>query len=67
VDNRVFEDREFELRNRFIGTGEMISNASPAPQANRMFHRTKGYLWCIGNPAEPFPVPKGCPPHARVK
>jgi outer membrane protein assembly factor BamB len=67
VDNRVFEDREFELRNRFIGTGEMISNASPAPQANRMFHRTKGYLWCIGNPAEPFLVPKGCPPHARVR
>jgi hypothetical protein len=67
VDNRVFEDREFELRNRFIGAGEMISNASPAPQANRMFHRTKGYLWCIGNPAEPFPVPKGCPAQARVK
>lgn len=67
VDNRVFEDREFELRNRFIGAAEMVSNASPSAQANRMFHRTKGYLWCIGNPAEPFPVPKGCPAHARVK
>ncbi len=66
IDRRIFEDQEFALRNRFVGSGDMISNASPSAQANRIFHRTKGYLWCIGNKAEPFPAPRGAPAASRV-
>lgn len=66
IDRRIFEDAEFGLRNRFVGCGSQITNASPSAQANRIFHRTKGYLWCIGDPSQAFPVPKGCPPAGRV-
>jgi hypothetical protein len=43
------------------------SSASPSAQANRLFWRSSGYLWCIGDPAQKFPAPKNCPLAARVK
>jgi hypothetical protein len=35
-------------------------------QANRVFHRTRSYLWCLGDPNQPFPAPKDCPPAACI-
>lgn len=67
IDRRILEDAEFGLRNRYVACGDQISNASPAAQANRIFHRTKGFLWCLGDKAQPFPVPKDCPAAARAR
>ena len=67
VDKRVFGDDEFALRYRYVGCGRMISNASPSAQANRLFFRTKGYLWCVGDPSQRFPVPRDCPPQGRAR
>ncbi len=64
-DLRVLEDKAFMLRNRFVGCGNMVSNASPYAQANRLLMRTKGYVWCIGEKDKPFPTPGGCPEEAR--
>jgi hypothetical protein len=36
----------------------------PSFQANRMFLRTMGYLWCVGNPREPFEAPRAAPRRA---
>jgi len=60
-------DDEFARRNRHVGCGSMISNASPSAQANRLFFRTKGFLWCIGDPSQRFPVPADCPERGRVE
>jgi len=54
VDRRYLEDEAFRLRWRWRGNGDGISNSSPAFQANRMFFRTAGYLWCIGDPQQPW-------------
>jgi hypothetical protein len=43
------------------------SNGSPGAQANRIFWRSPGYLWCIGDKAKSFPVPKDCPPQGRLE
>jgi outer membrane protein assembly factor BamB len=67
IDRRIFEYSDFALRNRYVACGGQITNASPSAQANRIFHRTKGYLWCIGDPKEPFPTPKDCPADARAR
>jgi outer membrane protein assembly factor BamB len=65
IDNRNKEDSEFGLINRYSG-GEYMQNSSPSAQANRMFFRSRGMLWCIGDPKQPFPAPKGCPAEARI-
>ena len=62
-DRRILTDPE--LRERY-GWTENKHHGSPCAQANRLFLRTKGYLWCIGDPKEPFPAPAGCPPEARA-
>jgi hypothetical protein len=41
-------------------------NSSPSAQANRILYRSRGTLWCIGDPLVRFPVPRDCPPAARV-
>jgi hypothetical protein len=52
-----------------FGYGEtpFQQNSSPSAQANRIFFRSRGMLWCIGDPKQPFPTPKDCPAEARVK
>jgi hypothetical protein len=67
VDFRYTEDEAFRLRWRWRGNGDAMSNGSPMFQANRMFFRTVGYLWCIGDPNEPWPTPLSAPAAARVK
>ena len=66
IDHRIFEDEAFAERNYQVACGGQITNASPSAQANRIFHRTKGYLWCIGDPKQRFPVPPNCPPQGRL-
>lgn len=61
VDRRYLDDEEFRLRWRWRGNGDAMSNSSPAFQANRMFFRTVGYLWCIGDPREPWQSPRSAP------
>jgi outer membrane protein assembly factor BamB len=63
-DNRVNEEQEWLWRHAWCGNQQ---NSSPCVQANRIFWRSKGYLWCFGDPAVPFPAPKDCPPEATVK
>jgi len=55
VDRRYEEDEAFRLRWRWRGNGDPMSNSSPVFHANRMFYRTVGYLWCVGDPADPWP------------
>jgi len=33
--------------------------------ANRLFFRTAGHLWCIGDPAQPFPASAKIPASAK--
>ena len=54
VDKRYLEDQEYRLRWRWRGNGAAMSNSSPAFQGSRMFFRTVGCLWCIGDPQEPW-------------
>jgi len=58
VDSRYTEDEAFRLRWRWRGNGNPMSNSSPVFQANRMFFRTVGYLWCVGDPKSPWPTPR---------
>ena len=67
VDNRYSEDEAFRLRWRWRGNADAMSNSSPVFQANRMFFRTVGYLWCVGDPQLPWPTPASAPNSARVK
>jgi len=53
-DNGVKEDKEWKFR---WGWTRNMNHSSPCAQANRLFVRSKGYLWCIGDPEQPFPVP----------
>ena len=42
-------------------------NSSPSAQANRLFFRSRGMLYCIGDKTKPFPTPKDCPADAKVE
>jgi hypothetical protein len=66
-DTRLFEDPDYAVANRHTTDGTFLSNSSPLAQANRIFFRTKGVLYCFGDPTQPFPAPKDCPPAARVQ
>ena len=67
IDRRPVEDKEFGLRTLHADMSYEMHTSSPAAQANRLFVRTKGYLWCIGNPKEAFPVSNSWPSQGRVK
>ena len=67
VDQRYAEDQAYRLRWRWRGNGDTMSNSSPSFQANRMFFRTVGYLWCVGDPTQPWPTPHTAPADARVR
>lgn len=71
VDRRWMDEdawKEFAAFKRLEhdNTPTFQHNGSPSAQANRLFWRSQGYLWCIGDPKEPFPAPKNCPDAARV-
>ena len=66
VDKRLLEDSDYAIRNLATKGGHQMSNASPSAQANRLFHRTKGVLYCIGDPKEPFPVSESWPSQGRI-
>ena len=78
IDRRVAEDEAWRLDWGWqvncqsgvpLGTpfGErIVENGSQSAQANRVFRRTRSYLWCLGDPNQPFPAPKDCPPAARI-
>ena len=63
-DNRVNEEQEWVWRYGWLGNQQ---NSSPCAQANRIFWRSKGYLWCFGDPKTPFPAPRRCPAAARAQ
>jgi hypothetical protein len=65
-DLRLFEDEDWFLRNRWVGCPNQNSNGSPIAQANRIFYRTKGNLWSLGDPDQPFPVSRNWPQQAKV-
>jgi outer membrane protein assembly factor BamB len=62
-DNRVNEEKEWVWQYSWL---ENQQNSSPCAQANRIFWRSKGYLWCFGDPKERFPAAKDCPADALV-
>jgi outer membrane protein assembly factor BamB len=66
VDRRIAEDDAYAFRYAYMRPGNDGTSSSPYAQANRIFMRTKGILYCIGDPKTPFPVPKDCPPRGRV-
>jgi hypothetical protein len=71
VERRYIEEQKWQEFAAFARlkqdcTPDIQCNASPAAQANRLFWRSHGYLWCIGDPKEPFPTPKDCPKEARA-
>jgi hypothetical protein len=76
IDRRVAEDETWRLDwgwqvnmhaqvDSKFGS-EILENGSQSAQANRVFRRTRSYLWCLGDPKQPFPAPKDCPPAARI-
>jgi hypothetical protein len=67
VDRRIAEDDAYAYRYAYMRPGNYGTSSSPCAQANRIFMRTKGVLYCIGDPKQPFPVPKDCPPQGRVQ
>lgn len=44
-----------------------LGNGSWHAAGNRLFFRTAGFLWCIGDKSQVFVGPKNCPAEARVK
>jgi outer membrane protein assembly factor BamB len=65
LDDRCKSDEAWGGRYLWTFTGPRHFG-SPSAQANRLFWRSQGYLWCIGDPKQPFPTPKNCPTQARV-
>ena len=66
-DNRMKEDEEYALRYAYMRPVQYITAASPYAQANRIFMRTRGTVFCIGNPEEEFPVSESWPSQGRVE
>ncbi len=64
VDRRIETEEEWAWRYLWVSTKH--NNASPSAQANRLFWRSPGYLWCVGDPKQKFPTPKDCPQAAKV-
>ena len=66
-DNRIKDDEEYALRYAYMRPGCYITAASPYAQANRIFMRTRGTVFCIGDPKEKFPVSESWPVQGKVK
>jgi hypothetical protein len=66
MDETIKKDSSMTRRSKWASDAFYISMASPSAQANRMFFRTHGMLYCYGDPGEPFPKPKACPAEASA-
>jgi len=66
-DRRYIDDPDFAARWLYRGSMNFVNNAAPSFHANRMFFRTPGYVWCIGDPRTPMPIPRDLPAEARVR
>jgi len=64
-DDITSVDPEWE-RKVYCGQCGTFGNCSWYAAGNRLFYRTAGYLWCIGNPQQPFQASANCPPQAKV-
>jgi hypothetical protein len=49
------------------GSMQVCYGANPFLQGDRVFIRTRRWLFCLGDPKKPWHTPKGAPPEARVK
>jgi hypothetical protein len=67
IDTRYLDEQEFRLKWRWRGNGDAVSNSSPCLQGNRMFFRTVGYVWCVGDTDAAWQSPKSAPSSARVQ
>jgi outer membrane protein assembly factor BamB len=65
VDDIDIADPEWS-RTVYCGQTGTFGNSSFYASGNRVFFRTAGYLWCIGDPKAPFVGPKDCPADARA-
>jgi hypothetical protein len=65
-DNRIKDDEEYALRYAYMRPACYITAASPYAQANRIFMRTRGTVFCIGDPKEKFPVSESWPAQGRI-
>jgi hypothetical protein len=45
---------------------QVLENGSLCAQANRIFRRTRSYVWNLGDAKDPFPAPKDCLAQAKV-
>lgn len=54
LDNRLSEDKEWSELWKHRGSMVFLCDHSPSFAGNRMFMRTYGYLWCIGDPRQPY-------------
>ncbi len=73
IDGRRAGDRDadhaFVSRYRFCnfnGSYHMQASGSPVAHANRLFWRSPGYLWCVGDPTQIFPPNRNAPESARL-
>jgi len=53
-------------RKVYCGQTGTFGHASWYAAGNRLFFRTAGYLWCIGDKAQPFKAPTNCPEAAKI-
>ena len=66
VDDIDATDPEWP-RKVYCGQGGTFGHSSWYAAGNRLFFRTAGYLWCVGDPQQPFVPPKSCPAEARAR
>lgn len=56
-DDRFKTDAEFDRRWRYhYMNGHPFGSSNPTFAGNRIFYRTNGYLWCLGDPKLPYDV-----------
>jgi hypothetical protein len=65
LDDRSTSDDAWAARFAWVFWGNK-HYGTPSAQANRLFWRSQGYLWCIGDPTQKFPTPRNCPSEAKV-
>lgn len=59
IDNRLSEDKDWSELWKHRGSMCFMCDHSPSFSGNRMFMRTYGYLWCVGDPKQPYNGRKG--------
>ncbi|MEI7834667.1 MAG: hypothetical protein WCJ56_15890, partial [bacterium] len=65
VDDISVVDPEWD-RKVYCGQSGTFGNSSWYAAGNRLFFRTEGHLWCIGDKTQPFVAPANCPEAAKI-